>query len=195
MTRLVRTMSLSVCLVLLLNGCAKDPFSTRRPDKPLGNGGTYLTPVDPPIAVDTNLYHAMIERNAGHYLQTMADSVVYVFDYVLEGPPDSAHSWGIGEESRIAGNMFSGVSSIDAFWEPVTGRVDRFEDTTAILYRTYRISVMMAKSDSALSLSYRGEMAVTLRRNALDLWLIVRWEDLHTSAGSPSWADLKSRFR
>ena len=191
----VRTIVLGAGLALICSGCAKDPFSTRRPQEPLGSGGTYLTPVDPQIAVDTNLYHALIEKNAGHYLQTLADSVLYVFDYVLEGPPDSAHSWGIGEESRIVGNMFSCVSSIDASWEPTIGRVDRFEDSTAILYRTYQISVTITKSDSTTSFQYRGEMTVHLRRNALDLWLIVLWEDLHSSAAMASWADLKSRFR
>jgi hypothetical protein len=189
------SLGLMVVLALLSFGCAKDPFSTRRPSRPTGEQGTYRTPVDPQIALDTNLYYAMVERNAGHYVQTLADSLVCVFDYVLTGPPDSAQGWGRIEEDRIARNLFAGTSAVAVAWWPTTGRSDRYEDTLATLYRTYEITASIVEQGGAKPYDFRGEMVVQLARNQQDLWWIVRWEDLHGGDGTPSWTDLKSRFR
>ena len=190
-----KPISLLLALGLVCLGCAKDPFSTRRPDQPTGEQGTYRTPVDPQVALDTNLYYAMVERNVSHYPLTLADSLVYVFDYVLTGPPDSALTWGKVEEDRIARNLFAGTTAISLAWWPTPGRNDRFEDTLATLYRTYEITASVLEQDGTKSSDFKGAMIVQLARNPQDLWWIVRWEDQHKGDGTPSWADLKSRFR
>jgi hypothetical protein len=193
--RVARIVASLVLLSLTALGCAKDPFSTRHPDRPTGEQGTYRTPVDPQVALDTNLYFAMVERSATHYSLTLADSVVYTFDYLMSGPADPASSWGKVEEDRLVRNLFAGTSTITVAWEPTPGRSDRYEDTLATLYRTYEITALIRGQDSARSYDYKGEMIVHLARNSLDLWWIVRWEDLHAGENIPSWADLKSRFR
>ena len=193
--RVARIVVSLILLGLTALGCAKDPFSTRRPDRPTGEQGTYRTPVDPQIALDTNLYFAMVERSATHYSLTLADSVVYTFDYLMSGPADSASSWGKAEEDRLVRNLFAGTSTIALAWAPTPGRSDRYEDTLATLYRTYDITASITGQDSTRSYDYKGEMTVHLARNSLDLWWIVRWEDLHVGESIPSWADLKSRFR
>ncbi len=186
---------LVLALAIVMFGCAKDPFSTRHPNRPTGEQGTYKTPVDPQIALDTNLYYAMIERNAGHYSQSLADTFVYSFDFVLSGPPDSALQWDRSEEDRIVRNLFAGVSAINVTWAPTSGRSDRYEDSVATLYRTYVIDASIIMPTDTTLTEYKGDMAVLLARNSQGLWWIVRWEDLHTGDGSAAWADLKSRFR
>jgi hypothetical protein len=180
---------------LVTLGCAKDPFSTRRPSRPTGEQGTYRTPVDPQIALDTNLYYAMNERNATHYSSTLAESLIFIFDYTLAGPPDSSLSWDAAEENRIARNLFAGAPALAATWWPTPGRTDRYEDSLAILYRTYEITASISEQGGIIQYEFRGEMVVHLARNPQDLWWIVRWEDLHKGDGTSSWADLKSRFR
>jgi hypothetical protein len=194
-THFQRSIGFLVLLSLTCLGCAKDPFSTRPPSRPTGEQGTYRTPVDPQIALDTNLYYAMVERNASHYPLTLADSLVYVFDYLLTGPPDSALTWGKLEEDRIARNLFAGTTAISVAWWPTPGRSDRYEDTLTTLYRTYEITASILEQEGTKSYDFKGEMVVQLARNPQDLWWIVRWEDLHKGDGAPSWADLKSRFR
>lgn len=193
--RISRILGALIIMAGLAASCAKDPFSTRRPNRPTGEQGTYKTPVDPQIALDTNLYYAMIERNAGHYSQTLADTFIYTFDFVLIGPPDSALRWDRIEEDRIARNLFAGVTALDLTWAPTAGRSDRLEDSIATLYRSYVIDASMSSpGDSTVSV-FKGDLTVLLSRNSQGLWWIVRWDDLHLEDGSPSWADLKSRFR
>ena len=181
-------------LATLLTGCAKDPFSVREGEKPLDDEGTFITPVDPLIAIE-NLRYAMIERNLGHYYQTHPDTLRFTFDFLLVSRPDSVSSWDGREEDRIVGNLFSTADSIALDWRVTPGRVDRFEDSTATLYRSYEIDVVAPDADSTITRHYEGEMVVGMARNALDLWWIVHWEDLHVGAEIESWADLKSSYR
>jgi len=183
----------ALLLCLLLLGCAKDPFSVRGAEKPKDEGGTYVTPVDPLIVAD-NLRFAMIERNIGHYVQIYADSMSYIFDFLLVDRPDPVSGWGATEESRIARNLFETADSITLTWTQTTDRVDRFEDSTAVLYRTYTLTTFTPDADSLASEEFSGEMILHLARNSLDLWWIVRWEDVHANASQLSWADLKSRY-
>lgn len=193
MTR-YRPIILLVVIGALILGCAKNPFSVRAGEDPIDEEGTFITPVDPLIAIE-NLRFAMIERNLGHYLQTHADTLRFTFDFLLVSRPDSVSSWDGSEEDRIMGNMFSTVDSIALDWRVTPGRVDRFEDSTATLYRSYDIDVVTHDVDSTATRHYAGEMVVSMGRNALDLWWIVRWEDLHVGADIESWADLKSSYR
>ncbi len=178
---------------IVMMGCAKDPFSVRGAQKPKDEGGTYVTPVDPLIVAD-NLRSAMVERNIGHYVQTYADSLVYLFDFLLVDRPDPLSGWGATEESRIAQNLFETADSVALTWTQTTDRVDRFEDSTAVLYRTYTLTTFAPVGDAQAAEEFTGELVLHLARNALDLWWIVRWEDVHTSADQLSWSDLKSRY-
>ena len=82
MTEYRHTFVFTLLIAVLMTGCAKDPFSLRGAENPIDEGGTYITPVDPLIAAE-NLRFAMVERNIGHYVQTYADSLVYLFDFLL----------------------------------------------------------------------------------------------------------------
>jgi len=165
----------------------------RGAENPKDEGGTYVTPVDALIALD-NLRYAMIERNIGHYVQTYADSLAYVFDFLLVDRPDPVSGWGAPEESRIAQNLFDAADSIALSWTQTTDRVDRFEDSTAILYRTYTLTTFTPDADTLVAEQFTGEMILHLARNTLDLWWIGRWEDVHSNSEQLSWADLKSRY-
>lgn len=185
---------LSIIVVLTVAGCAKSPFSTRPAEDPVGGKGTYITPIDPLIALD-NLRYAMIEQNLGHYIQTYADSFTFTFDFLLADRPDTASGWGASEESRIAGNLLGVEDSITLDWGQTEGRSDLFEDSTAFLYRTYAIELVRDSADIEITDTYQGELIIRMRRNTLDLWSIVHWEDRHISADVSSWADLKSTYR
>lgn len=193
--RLLAVITLAVlCALVLLTGCAKDPFSTREAEEPIGGKGTYITPVDPLIGLE-NLRFAMIEQNLGHYRQTYSESLLFTFDFLLVGRPDSISGWDAAEEGRIAGNLLADADSIGLVWELTDGQSDRFDDSTAFLYRTYDIAVVRDSVDTVVTRTYQGELIIRMERDALDLWSIVGWEDLHRSATQPSWADLKSRYR
>ncbi len=180
--------------LVLLTGCAKDPFSTREAEEPVGGKGTYVTPIDPLIGLE-NLRFAMIEQNFGHYRQTYSESLSFTFDFLLVDRPDSISGWDAAEEGRIAGNLLADADSIGLVWDLTDGRTDRFDDSTAFLYRTYDIAVVRDSADTVVTQTYQGEFIIRMERDALDLWSIVGWEDLHRSATQPSWADLKSRYR
>ncbi len=183
----------TLLIAVLMAGCAKDPFSLRGAEDPKDEGGTYVTPVDPLIAAD-NLRFAMVERNIGHYVQTYADSLVYIFDFLLVDRPDPLSGWSATEESRIARNLFDAADSVTLTWSQTTDRVDRFDDSTTVLYRTYILTTFTPEADSLTAEEFAGEIILHLARNSLDLWWIVRWEDVHMGADRLSWSDLKSRY-
>jgi len=184
---------LAVLLMSVLGGCAKDPFSLRGAENPKDEGGTYITPVDPLIAAD-NLRFAMVEQNIGHYVLTCADSLVVQFDFLLVDRPDPVHGWGAPEESRIARNLFDAADSITLAWSQTPERIDRFDDSTAVLYRTYSLTTYTTVAGASAAEEFAGQLVLLLARNSLDLWWIVRWEDIHLGADQQSWSDLKSRY-
>lgn len=194
----MKTLRFSIVIFLValcvMAGCAKDPFSTRQAEDPVGEKGTYITPIDPLIGLE-NLRYAMIEQNIGHYRQTYSETLAFTFDFLLVDRPDSASGWDAIEENRIAGNLLADADSIALVWDLTEGRSDRFDDSTAFLYRTYDIAVVRDSGGTAVTNVYQGEFIVRMARDALDLWSIVAWEDLHLSATQPSWADLKSSYR
>jgi hypothetical protein len=188
------TIGLLLCALLILAGCAKNPFSTRTPESPAGGKGTYITPIDPLIGLE-NLRFAMIEQNVGHYLQTYSSSLSFTFDFLLADRPDSVRRWDAVEETRIAGNLLADLDSIALVWELTPGRSDQFDDSTASLFRTYDLNVSADSSGITVLREYRGELVIRMERDALDLWSIVLWEDRHVAPAQPSWADLKSSYR
>ncbi len=189
-----RTTLITILIVaLLVAGCSKNPFSLRDPEDPLVEEGTYVTPVDPNIALE-NLRFAMVERNLGHYVQVFSDSLEFTFDYLLTDQPGEQRGWRMNEDARIASRMFDGIDTIQLIWSLTPGRADQFDDSTAVMYRTYTLTIASAEAVGGTE-AFEGEMIVRLERNTLELWWIVRWEDSHLTADSPSWADLKSRYR
>jgi len=181
-------------IVLCLTGCAKNPFGLRDAQDPVQDEGTYVTPIDPVIALD-NLRFAMIEQNIGHYVQVFSDSLSYRFDYLLADRPDTLSGWGYAEETRIARNLFSAAGDISLVWMTTPGRSDQLSDSTAVFYRTYTLDAVVMDADSLATLSCGGDVIFYLERNSIDLWWVQSWEDFHESAQRLSWADLKSRFR
>lgn len=194
MGRLMHRLMIAAALAGALCGCAKNPFSLRDARDPIVGEGTYVTPVDPGIALD-NLRFAVIERNIGHYLQVFSDSLSYTFDFLISDRPDSARGWGFSEETRIARNLFGSAGNISLLWSLTPGRIDLHSDSTAVFYRTYTLDAVVMDADTLATLECTGDLILYLERNSLDLWWVQRWEDYHASAVQLSWADLKSRFR
>jgi len=181
----------AISLVLMIGGCAKDPFSTRNSEPPQAIGGTYTDPVSPDIAIE-NLFYACNERNIGNFSRTLGDPYVFAFDFLESGTPGELTQWPAAEEIQVNEKMFRALGKLELNWS--ASQVDLEDDTSAVIYRNYTI-VAVAAADPPDTTNYAGEAILYLRVNESSRWLIERWEDRHLAGQPRSWADLKARYR
>lgn len=174
-----------------LPGCTKNPFHTRSSETPHTISGTYTDPVTAQFAVE-NLYYADNERNIGNYTRCLADSFVFVFDFLNVGQPGEVTAWRQSEESRIADNLFRSLAALRLTWVP--SQADRESDSTAVYYRSYEITAVSAATPPETT-RFAGEAVLYLSVTESSRWTINRWEDRHRTDRPNSWADLKWRYR
>jgi len=177
--------------VLMIGGCAKNPFSTRDSESPQAIGGTYTDPVSPGIAIE-NLLYACNERNIGNFSRTLDDPFVFTFDFLETGTPGELTQWPVVEEIRVTEKMFRALEKLELNWS--ASQVDLEDDTSAVYYRNYAIRAVTA-DDPPDTVNYAGEAILYLHVNESSRWLIERWEDRHLTGQPRSWADLKARYR
>jgi len=183
-------------ITLIAIGCVKNPFSTRESQPPTEQAGTFIPPTTPQIALE-NLRFAYTEFVIGNFIQTLDSDFVFTFDFVQSLPSDTG--WGFQQEVNLTDNLFNdfnankGKKSLSLSFAPVPDQPDLIEDTTAVLVRSYTISI--SDSLGQLAGNFTGVSQFNLVESSFQFWTINRWEDLHQSTNTDSWADFKNAYR
>jgi hypothetical protein len=181
---------------MVMASCAKNPFSSRDSEVPFKEAGTFIPPTSPQIVLE-NLRLAYTEMVISNFMQTLDSNFVFSFDYIEGSLIDT--SWGYSVEINLTDNMFAdflaagGDMQLEIVFEQVSGQPDILLDTTATLIRSYTLTV--SDSSGAALESYEGVSEFVMTEAAFEFWALRHWEDLHLDTRSPSWADLKSRYR
>lgn len=203
MNRIRKTVLLPA-VVLLVTSCAKNPFSTRGTEDPYGSAGTWETPQSPETAV-RNLLFAYNEMIISNYQLCLADSFRFSspedsIDAVNDGRGDLFENWDKQVEIGVTENIFATVSSADSLdlflsLTPNMEYVDIIEDTSAVLYRSYNLTLITSDSTAADTVSVRGLATFHLFQEQLNWWAIHLWEDLPAVSGETDWGDIKAEYR
>jgi hypothetical protein len=194
----------TLMLALSLTACAKDPFSTRGTEAPLGTGGTWETPQAPEVVV-RNLLFAYNERVISNYELCLSDSFKFSspedsIDALNNGRAELYSDWNQQVEIASTSNIFhtfSGSDTMNLFliMAASPGHGDLLEDSLAILYRNYTITIIEEHAGISDTVTASGQATFHLRQEQLNWWTIYWWEDLPVSTNAMDWGDFKAEYR
>jgi hypothetical protein len=188
---------------MLFPACAKNPFSTRGTEPPVGATGTWETPQSPEIVIQ-NLLFAYNQMNIGNYQLCLSMDFIFSspedsIDAANSGRPDLFANWDKQAEVATATNIFasfSGADSLDLYLSLTRSLPDLIEDSTAIIYREYVLRIIYSHSGGlADTLIAQGKARFHLTQEQLYWWTIRWWEDEPELAGSYDWGDFKAEYR
>ena len=192
---------------MLLSGCAKNPFSTRGTEPPLGSGGTWDTPQSPEIVLKNLLtaYNEHSERFIFNFELCLSDSFKFSspedsIDAIANGNPGLFAGWDKAVEVGTATNIFGTFSASDTLnlYLALTRSPDHndlVEDSLATLYRNYIVTIVMTHSGVPDTTIAAGLATFHLVQESLNWWTILWWEDLPITSGAYDWGDLKAEYR
>jgi hypothetical protein len=185
-------------------GCAKNPFSTRGTEPPLGSGGTWETPQSPE-AVILNLFNSYNERVISNYQLCFSDSFLFSspqdsIDAVNSGRPDLFVDWNKQAEVAATTNIFRTFSSSDTMklflsLFPAPDHNDLVEDSLATLYRNYSLQIILTHAGVPDTNVAAGLATFHLSQEALNWWTIRWWEDLPAQSAALDWGDFKAEYK
>jgi hypothetical protein len=193
-----------IALVLLaISGCAKNPFSTRTSEPPVGAGGTWDTPQLPEVAI-RNLLFSYNEKVISNYELCLSDSFRFSapedsIDAINNGRGDLFAGWGKNTDVASATIIFRNFTGSDTFsmfltlWQQ-PGTNDILGDSTAVLYRNYNLLIVKVSAGVPDSNNASGTATFHLIQEQLNWWTIIWWEDLPSGSGY-SWGDFKAEYR
>ena len=179
----------ALILLVLLSGC--DLFSTRSPQAPVEDSGTYVQPDTPNLVID-NIRNAVAELNAQNYRRSFAADFVFEPTAAAEArDPSIWMGWGVQDEE----SYFSGLVEAARL---STGNELRLSDveTTAgetefTVNATYLLTVNHRRPD--LPQTLQGRLVWTIRQGEDGLWYLAEWTDRQVGDAA-SWSDLKAAF-
>jgi hypothetical protein len=184
------TIALLILLVVTATAC--DLFTTRTPEPPIAEGGTFLQP-DTPDQVIANIQSAIAELNTQNYRRSFAPDMTFE-------PTGSAQArdpavwtgWSRAEEERY-------FRTLAADARLTTGNELRLNDRTLSVVRedrfvldaTYVLTIFHRRPH--LSESAQGRLVWAISQAEDGLWYVSEWTDQDLS-GAVSWSDLKAEF-
>ena len=177
------------CLLFVLNSCSL--FSTRDPEQPLTDAGTYEQP-DTPEQVIENLTAAIGELNTLNYRRSLSEDLIFHPTASAESREPVFTNWGRSQEEQYFSALV-GAASLN------TGHQLRLYDesftivsnTEYLLDATYILTVNHRRPDAPSEV--QGRMQWLIRQLSGGLWELVEWTDQELGSNS-SWSDLKAEF-
>ena len=176
--------------ITLLTSC--DFFSTRSPEPPIVEAGTFVQP-DTPDQVVENMRNAVGELNAQNYRRSFSDDLTFRPSPEAEaGNPSIWSGWSVQDEESYFRALASAARLTSGnelrFNEPTLSAVDAARFT---FDASYLLTVNHRKPD--LPSTLHGRLVWTIVQEEDGLWRISEWTD-RSIADGPSWSDLKAAF-
>lgn len=178
-----------VLLAATLAAC--DVFSTRTPEDPISEAGTFTQPDAPDLVVD-NLQAAIAELNTANYRRSLAEDMTFEPTAVAQArDPSLWASWSRIEEVSAFTTLAEAASQS-------TGHSLRLEDTAAelsdtrfTLDATYVLVIRHRRP--TVPDTVQGRLVWQIEQGADGLWALRRWTDQELG-NTASWSDLKAEF-
>lgn len=176
-------------LAVLLAGCSL--FSTRDPETPLENSGSYIQP-DTPEQVIENLQNAVSELNTFNYRRSLADNFVFRPTASALARESIFVSWSRAQEEQY----FTALTAAAAL---NTGHNLQLNDQTLTLLgadefvfdATYVLTINHRRAE--VPTQVQGRMQWVIKQGMDGLWALLDWTDQELG-NEQSWSDLKAEF-
>ena len=187
------------CALLISVQQACNIFDTRDPELPTQSSSNYV-PATEPSLVFSNMANAFRDLNSVNYLKSFADSASAGRGFSFE-PTQQAKvkyggvflTWGRQTEQQYFENMRSKIptgSSATLSFESLS--VQSLQSDSAQYEATYKLTVPHTVATLPKEASGKAQFLLVADRSRS--WVIWRWVDLTTTAGTFSWSDLKGAF-
>lgn len=189
MSRLFGSILSVLATSVLLTGCSL--FSTRTPDEPVTDAGTFSQPDTPEQVID-NIIAAVSEMNALNYRRSLKDDLLFHPTASAEARESVFANWGRAQEDQYftaaaaAARLNTGHSLVlnDRSFTIIS-------DTEYLLDATYVLTINHSRPDAPSEVQGRLEWLVEQGSNGL--WDLKEWTDQELG-GKTSWSDLKAEF-
>jgi len=178
-----------IVVSILIAGCSL--FSTRTPDEPLADAGTFSQPDTPEQVID-NIIDAIGEMNAPNYRRSLTEDLVFHPTASAEARESVFANWGRAQEDQYftaaaaAADLNTGHGLVlnDQSFTIVS-------DTQYLLDASYVLTINHRRPDAPSEVQGRLQWLVEQRSNGL--WDLKEWTDRELG-GKTSWSDLKAEF-
>lgn len=177
-------------LLFALAGC--DLFSTRAPEPPVAESGTFRQP-DTPDQVIANLQAAITEMNAQNYRRSFAEAFTFTpTDHAMAQNASLWNGWGRDAEERYFSTLVAAARLTTGNALQLTDEtLSVVDETRFVLDATYLLTINHRRPN--LPVTFQGRLVWTLQQGPDGLWRLQEWTDRAAGAG-PSWSDLKAEF-
>jgi hypothetical protein len=177
-------------------------FSTRNPEKPDTNRGTFVTPTSPDIVI-SNLINAFKEKNTENYISCLSDTTktdTKPFTFIPSSDANANYSllfknWSLQNERRF---FYSMVLNLPDNSKPVINLTNsKFEVLlldSAVYVSNYYLEINHNQQGTPKKFS--GVLQFTLFHRTNGLWSIQKWLDLNNPNDTigATWSILKASF-
>lgn len=192
MTKLATISLLATTLVvsgLFVTGCSV--FSTREPEEPLSDTGTYIQPDTPEQVID-NVQSAIAELNTLNYRRSMAEDMSFQPTATAQARESVFLSWSRSQEEQYFSALVAAASLNQGHSLQLNDRtLTLLSENEFVLDATYVLSVNHRRTE--VPTQVQGRLQWMLRQGEDGLWALQEWTDQELGS-EPSWSDLKAEF-
>ncbi|HAY35422.1 MAG TPA: hypothetical protein DCY57_00320 [Bacteroidetes bacterium] len=175
--------------VLTLTACSV--FSTREPEDPLAESGTFDQPDTPEQVID-NIQFSIAELNTLNYRRSLSESFTFRPSASAQARESVFASWTRSQEEQY----FSALTAAAAL---NVGHVLALNDRSLtlvapdefVLDATYVLNINHSRAE--VPKQVQGRLVWVLKQGSDGLWSILEWTDQELGS-EPSWSDLKAEF-
>lgn len=189
-SRIVITSAIAVVVAsVLLNGCSL--FSTREPDSPITESGTFIQP-DKPEQVVSNIQSAIAELNTLNYRRSLDQALDFRPTASADARSPVFGNWTRAQEEQYFSTLAAAASSGSGHSLLLNDQsFTIISDARFVLDATYVLTINHNRTDADTNL--QGRLQWVIDKNSDGLWALTAWTDQELGNVS-SWSDLKAVF-
>lgn len=186
-----RTLCSTMVFLLLVGLTSCSLFSTRTPEDPETEGGTFFQPDTPEQVID-NIAVAISEMNTLNYRRSFAADLTFLPTATAQARESVFANWGRPQEEQYF-SALAAASSIN------TGHGIVFNDRqlnfdTESRYTFFAKYVLTARHNRTDAMTeVQGLLEWVIVQGSNGLWEVREWTDQEFES-FPSWSDMKAKF-
>lgn len=177
-----------VCFVFL-TGCSV--FSTRDPEDPLAESGTFEQADTPEIVIE-NLQNAIAELNTLNYRRSLGTSLSFIPTASAAARESVFSTWSNPQEEQYFSAMSAAASLNSGHFLQLTDQsLTLISPSEFVLDASYVLTINHSRAE--VPGRFQGRLIWSLKQGSDGLWSVAEWTDQEVGS-EPSWSDLKAEF-
>lgn len=174
---------------LFATGCSL--FSTREPEDPLTESGTFIQP-DTPEQVVENIQASISELNTLNYRRSLSDDFVFTPTASALARESLFSSWSRSQEEQYFSAMSAAASLNTGHSLQLNDQLFTLVDSGEFLLdATYLLTINHRRTE--VPVVVQGRLRWQIIQAPSGLWSLSHWTDQELGS-EPSWSDLKAEF-